>query len=51
MAKNRLPKSLRKHLRKAKAGIRRQMPDREEAERSIANLVAEARGRVAGRMA
>lgn len=49
MAKNRLPKSIRKHLRREKAGIRRQMPDSEEAERSISNLVAEARGRVAGR--
>jgi hypothetical protein len=51
MAKNRLPISIRKHLRKAKAGSRRQIPDREEAERSISNLVAEALARVAGRMA
>ena len=50
MAKNRLPKSIRKHLRKEKAEIRRHVPDAEEAERSISKLVAEARGGVAGRM-
>ncbi len=43
MARSRLPKSVRKHLRKEKSRIRRQIADAEEAQRSISNLVAEAR--------
>jgi hypothetical protein len=48
MARSLLPKSIRKYLRHTKATIRRQTPDRIEAERKIALLVADARGESAG---
>jgi hypothetical protein len=44
MAKTRLPKSLRRHVRRQKARIRREVFDREEAERRISTLAAEVRG-------
>jgi hypothetical protein len=49
MARNRLPKSIRKYLRTAKAEIRLQAVDREEAWRKVSTLVADTRGRYANR--
>jgi len=51
MARTRLPKSLRKYVRRAKARIRREVFDEEEAERRISALAAEVRGSFARRMA
>lgn len=45
MAKSRLPKSIRKFIRQEKARLRRQILDREEAERKIKELVAVIRQR------
>lgn len=51
MSKSLLPKSIRKYLRHAKATIRRQAVDGEEAERRISALAADTRGRFAVRRA
>jgi len=40
-----LPKSIRKHVRRAKALIRRQAVDSDEAARKVATLVAETRAK------
>ncbi len=45
MARGRLPKSIRKYLRHAKARIRQEAVDRDEGERRISAVVADTRGR------
>jgi hypothetical protein len=49
MADQRLPKSIRKYLREAKARIRRQVADSQEAERAVRSLAAEVRARFSNR--
>jgi hypothetical protein len=51
MAKARLPKSIRKYVRREKARIRREVSDGEEAERRVSTLAAEVRGTFTSRMA
>jgi hypothetical protein len=51
MARSRLPKSIRKYLRRTKAQIREQAVDREEADRSISALVAGTRAKFPSRPA
>jgi hypothetical protein len=51
MSENRLPKSIRKYLRLAKARIRGESLDSVEAGRKITALVAETHGRFANRKA
>ena len=45
MAESRLPKSIRKYLRHAKARIRQEAVDKDEAGRRISTLVAEIQAR------